>query len=202
VIPVQLTKSIDAKKVKKGDAVVAKVTQDMSNNAGTVLVPKDTKVVGHVTEAQARSKDQKESQLAIAFDQAVMKNGKQMQLPMSIQAIVAPVRQTAQAGGDYGPSATGGAPAGAAPPTGSGRPGSMGSEAPGQNIPESAGSMPPGNQAPAPMPQITGKTQGVIGIPDLQLSQATNGTQGSLVTSEKKNVKLDDGTLLLLRVNP
>src|SRR5258708_6370356 len=90
VLPAQLTKSIDAKKAKKGDEVVAKITQDLRNNAGTVIVPKDTKIVGHVTEAEARSKEQKESQVALAFDHAVMKNGEQMQMPMSIQAIITP----------------------------------------------------------------------------------------------------------------
>jgi len=73
VIPVQLTKTVDAKKVKTGDEVVAKVTVDLKNNAGTVIVPKDTKVVGHITEAQARSKDQKESEVAITFDRVVIR---------------------------------------------------------------------------------------------------------------------------------
>src|SRR5258707_13364477 len=90
VLPVSLTKTIDAKKAKTGDEVVAKVTQDMKTTSGEVLVPKDTKVVGHVTEAQARSKEQKESQVGIIFDRAVMKNGGQVQMPMSLQGILAP----------------------------------------------------------------------------------------------------------------
>ena len=91
----QLAKSIDAKKAKSSDEVIAKVTQDLRNNAGTVVVPKDTKVLGHVTEAQARSKEQKESQVTIAFDHVVLKNGEQVQLPMSIQAIVVPPNRNA-----------------------------------------------------------------------------------------------------------
>jgi hypothetical protein len=59
VIPVQLTKTIDAKKMKTGEEVTAKVTQDMKTTTGEVLVPKDTEVIGHVTAAQARSKEQK-----------------------------------------------------------------------------------------------------------------------------------------------
>jgi len=72
---VLLTKTIDAKKAKKGDEVVAKVTQDMKTTSGEVLVPKDTKVLGRVTKAQARNKEQKESEVAIAFDSAVTKDG-------------------------------------------------------------------------------------------------------------------------------
>src|SRR6202023_3060859 len=78
VIPVLLTRTIDAKKAKTGDEVVAKVTQDLKTNSGEVIVGKDTKVLGHVTEAQAHSKEQKESQVGIAFDRAVEKNGNEM----------------------------------------------------------------------------------------------------------------------------
>src|SRR5579859_3777969 len=85
VIPVQLTKSIDVKKAKSGDEVVARVTQDMKGGNGDVVVPKDAKVMGHVTEAQKRSKEQKESQLGIAFDKLVMKSGGDVNVPMSIQ---------------------------------------------------------------------------------------------------------------------
>ncbi len=90
VIPVSLTKTIDAKKAKTGDEVVAKVTADLKTSSGEMLVPKDTKVVGRVTEAQPRNKEQKESVIGIAFDRAVMKNGSEMQMPMSIQAIIGP----------------------------------------------------------------------------------------------------------------
>src|ERR1700722_17285544 len=75
ILPEQLTKSIDAKKIKTGDQGEAKVTQDMKAGNGEVIVPKDTKIVGRFTGDQARSKEQKESQVAIAFDRAVMKTG-------------------------------------------------------------------------------------------------------------------------------
>src|ERR1700719_1949443 len=90
VLPVSLTKTIDAKKAKTGDEVVARVTQDMKTNSGEVIVAKDTKVVGHVTAAQVRSKEQNESQVRIAFDRAVAKDGREMKMPMSIQAIIGP----------------------------------------------------------------------------------------------------------------
>ena len=73
VIPVELTKTVDAKKAKTGDEVIAKVTQDMKTGTGEVIVAKDTKMIGHVTEAQAHTKEQKQSELGIAFDKAVTK---------------------------------------------------------------------------------------------------------------------------------
>jgi hypothetical protein len=201
VIPVQLTKNINAKKAKKGDEVVAKVMHDLQNNAGAVIVPKDTKVIGHVTEAEARSKEQKESQLAIAFDHAVLKNGEQMQMPMSIQAIIAPPNRnpaSAEQPSGYPSSGTGGAPSSVG-----GTYGSMGrGSPPPSNTSQTSGSAPAdapaGTQA---QPQITGNTKGVVGIPNLKLSATPDPAQGSVVSSEKNNVKLDDGTFLLLRVS-
>ncbi len=120
VIPVQLTKTIDAKKAKAGDEVVAKVTMDMKTNSGEVIVPKDTKVMGHVTEAQARNKEQKESQVGIAFDRAILKDG-EVSMPMSIQAVIAPPTNNANngGGGEQSAPATGGSPASS--PMGGGR---------------------------------------------------------------------------------
>jgi hypothetical protein len=51
-------------------------------------------------------------------------------------------------------------------------------------------------------PPITGNTQGVIGMSDVKLeSGLQNSQQGSLLTSEKNNFKIEKGTFMLLRVN-
>ena len=202
VIPVQLTKTIDAKKIKTGDPVEAKVTQDMKNGNGQLVVPKDTKVIGHVTEAQVRSKEQK-SQVGIAFDHAVLKNGGDEQLPMSIQAIISPTGMNSNAGS--GASDTSNQPA-AAPSGGGtygnsgGRSGMGGGSQPQPSTTSARSDAPNDAQARGQQP-ITGNTQGVVGIPNLKLSTEPNPTQGSLLSSEKNNVKLDSGTVLLLRVN-
>jgi len=203
VIPVQLSKTVDAKKAKSGDEVMAKVTQDMKTNSGDVLVPKDTQVIGHVTEAQERNKEQRESQLGIAFDRAVVK-GDQVQLPMSIQAVIVPPsnRPNGQGAGDQSGAGMAGPGAGNAQ-TAPGRPGMAGSAAQAQqqqNYPQAGGAESTSQQNS--MPEITGKTEGVIGMPDVKLeNSAQNGAQGSLLSSEKNNVKIEKGTMMLLRVN-
>jgi hypothetical protein len=199
VIPVQLTKTIDAKKAKPGDEVVAKVTMDLKTTSGEIMIPKDTKVMGHVTEAQARSKQQKESQVGIAFDRAVLKDG-EVSLPMSIQAVIAPPSSNANSGGggDQTTPASGGAPASS--PMGSGHsPAGAGATQPQPQSPPtgSADAQSPGG----PPPAINGNTQGVVGISNLTLQPAQNPTQGSVLSSEKNNVKVESGTMLLLRVN-
>jgi hypothetical protein len=204
VIPVQLTKTIDAKKAKVGDPVMAMVTMDLKTNSGEVIVPKDTKVVGHVTEAQARTKDQKESQLGIAFDHATLKTG-DVNLPMSIQAVIAPPSNDANnsgGGGGGGP-----APAGttASSPMGNGRNNNSGSAA----QPQSSGSPNAAQgtsteaqqQGGGAHPPINGNTQGVIGISNLKLETGQSATQGSVLSSDKNNVKVESGTMLLLKVS-
>lgn len=197
VIPVELTKTIDAKKAKTGDEVMAKVTQDMKDIGGAVIVAKDTKMVGHVTQAQARTKEQKESEVGITFDKAVSKSG-EMKLPMSIQAIVAPVNSAPGDASGYGQNApatgsgTATSPMGGhnAPMEGSGRPPSPSAVPNGGSDASSGGTRPP----------LTASTQGVIGMPDVKLLAAQDAAQGSVVSSEKNNVKLESGTILLLRV--
>lgn len=206
VIPVQLSKTIDAKKAKTGDEVVATVTQDMKTTSGEVLVPKDTKVIGHVTEAQARNKEQKQSELGIAFDHAVLK-GDQMQLPMSIQAVIAPLSSSNSGANESQPSSAPspsapGAGSSSSPMGGGSRQGGLSGASPSaqQNYPP-GGSSESESQGNA-RPPITGNTQGVIGMSDVKLeSSSQNSQQGSLLTSEKNNVKIEKGTVLLLRVN-
>lgn len=202
VIPVQLTKTIDAKKAKPGDEVVAKVTMDLRSDGGEVVVPKDTKVVGHITEAQARSKEHKESQVGIAFDHAILKSG-DMNLPMSIQAVIAPPSNNANAGGaDPGAPAGGGATA--TSPMGGGRMGAAGGASqaqPSSPAPNSVPTTGTDNQQGNARPPINGHTQGVVGISNLKLEAAQNGAQGSVLSSEKNNVKVESGSMLLLKVS-
>ncbi len=200
VIPVQLTKSIDAKKVKTGDEVEAQVTEDLKAANGETIVPKNTKVIGRVTETQARNKEQKESEISIAFDHAVMKNG-DVSMPMSIQAIIAPSYLT---GGNNSASAEGTAQPSSTPSAtgapGNNRSGGMGAP-PSQSPSAAAEDVPTTNSNKNSRQPITGNTQGVLGIPNLSLSATSDSTHSSVMTSEKNNVKLEGGTLLLLRVN-
>src|SRR5260370_20528704 len=95
-IQAELTKSLDAKKAKAGDEVTAKVTQDVRSN-GQVVIHKGSKLVGHVTEVKARSKEDSESRLGLAFDRAVLKNGEQVVLGAAVQALAPPASAAASA---------------------------------------------------------------------------------------------------------
>ena len=205
VIPAKLTNTVDARKARTGDEVDATVTQDLQAISGEVVVPKDTQVVGHVTEVQTRNKEQKESQVGIAFDHAVMKDGSVASLPMSIQAMIARSNQNsassdAGSGSEGMPTRSpfGGLPSGNT----TGRQGDMGG---GTQPPAATGTVSGpadsgGNDTQARR-VITADTEGVVGFSNYRLSTSGDATQGSVVSSDKNNVKLDSGTLLLLRVN-
>src|SRR5207245_4939351 len=72
IIQAELSKSIDAKKAKQGDQVSAKTIEDVRSN-GKVVIPKGSKLIGHIMEAKASTKEDSNSNLAIAWDKAVLK---------------------------------------------------------------------------------------------------------------------------------
>lgn len=221
----ELTKSIDAKKAKPGDEVTAKLTQD-AKGSGQVVLHKGTKLVGHVTEAQARTKENSESRLGIAFDKAVLKGGQEMAFTGVIQAMAAPVQGSLSATGDdagslgsgmgsgTGSSMGGGRSGGGIAPMGGGGSGpinsTLGSAT--NTVNNTAGSVTNSatgavngsvNQATgvAANGAINSATHGVVGMQGIALNTVnTASAQGSIVSSASRNVKLDTGTQMILQV--
>src|SRR6266849_2437469 len=100
-----LSQPVDAKKNKPGDQVTAKTTE-ATKSEGKVVIPKGSKLVGHVTECKQRSKEEKESALGIVFDKAMLKNGEEIPLNVTIRALAA--AQTAAASSVGGDELSGG----------------------------------------------------------------------------------------------
>jgi len=198
IIPAELAKSIDAKKAKSGDQVIAKTTIDLRSKDGSTVIPKGAKVLGHITDAKARGKDEPGSMIAVAFDKVEMKGGRDLQFNAGIQAIGKPEQNAAAYSGGGSPmSESGGMPTGGgaqggvggaktggmgAPPSGSGYPG---------NAPAQSGAPPSAGAGP-----LSPSSQGVIGMPELSLQDSA---QGSVISSNRGNVHLDSGTQLILR---
>ena len=211
VVGAELSKGIDAKKAKVGQEVVAKALADLRDTNGNLVIPRGAKLVGHVTQVQAASKEQPQSSLGIIFDKAEAKHGKEAKeigMHAGIQALAKP-EPPAMAQGQE-PEGTGGAGGG---PMGGGQPsmggggrnsGAMGGAAPRQQGPigdMGGGGNAPTNQPPGSSgPGINANSHGVIGIPNLTLSPQASPTEGSVISSSRGNVKLDSGTMLVLRV--
>lgn len=212
VIGAELTKSVDAKKAKVGQPVTAKSLADLRDTSGNVVVSRGAKLLGHVTEVKPATKQEPQSTLGIIFDKVENKHGKQTQeiaMHAAIQALAkpqpSPMMQEEEPGPSGGP---GGASSGQAGTMGGSRPGmgtgNAGGPGPGAAPPRQGGDMGgapmDGQQQQGGAPAINANSHGVIGIPNLTLSPQASPTEGSILTSARGNVKLDGGTLLVLRV--
>ena len=77
VLSVELSKSLDAKKSKANAKIEAKTATDLLVH-GQIVVPRNTKIIGHVTEAKAHSKASPGSLLGITFERMLVKGGREM----------------------------------------------------------------------------------------------------------------------------
>lgn len=213
----QLDQTVDSKKAKPGDAVTAKTVDAIRANGKTIL-PKGTKLVGHVTKATAKSKGDAESMLAVQFDHAILKGGQEIPLQASVQALAAAQSVTsATVGGDdlqpAGPTGgggggrAGGAVGGATNAAGSAVGGAASTV--GRTAGEATGAVNStvGGAANASRGgtglgaggQLVATSRGVFGLEGLALgANASNSEEGSVITSTGKNVHLDSGTRMLL----
>jgi hypothetical protein len=222
-----LNAPIDSKKAKPGDPVTAHTTEPAKSDGKTVM-PKGTKLMGHVTQASARSNGESESALGIVFDKAILKNGQEIPLNAGIQALASGRSAASAAGPDLdtfggaGASAAGSGMAGGrsalggVTSTAGGAAGAVTHTA--ANVGTTAGGAlnsttnAAGNAAGSvngvaggaagglnTAGQLTSGSHGVFGLNGLNLnSAASNSSQGSIITSAGKNVHLDSGTQMLL----
>ncbi|HEY6946608.1 MAG TPA: hypothetical protein VI431_15825 [Candidatus Acidoferrum sp.] len=218
-----LSSPVDSKKCRPGDTVNARTTETIKSEGKTVI-PKGSKLVGHVTQASARAKGEAESTLGIVFDKAILKNGQEIPLSVAIQALASAEGSASAAGADLDAMGSmGGSAASSGMAGGRGGLGGVTSAAGGAvgtvtntaaNVGGTAGravnstTNAAGSVAGASSGaigglnaagQLTSNSQGVFGLNGLNLNAAaSNATQGSVITSGGKNVHLDSGTRMLL----
>ena len=82
----ELVSKLDSKSAKQGDSVVVKTNQDLKFPGGAEI-PKGSKLIGHVTNAQASGDGKANSQIAIQFDRAELKGGQDMAIESVIQSL-------------------------------------------------------------------------------------------------------------------
>ena len=169
---------------------------------GKVVIPRNTKIEGHITSAKPHTKDSPDSQLGIAFDRILMKNAGELPMQAAIQAIAPPVRMDNSAAATV-------APTGSAPKsqpsgnTGSGNmgPGNMGSANSAATAPSSAGQSPamgtPDAASAGPSGILTLEAKGAV---DMKGANLTSAKEANVIASSRQNVKLDGGTQMMLRV--
>lgn len=219
----ELSSPVDSKKCKLGDAVNGKTTEAVKSEGKTVI-PRGSKLVGHVTQASARAKGEAESSLGIVFDKAILKHGEEIPLNVTIQALASAQSSASAAGSEMDTmGGLSGSAAGSGMAGGRGAIGGVTSAAGGAvgtvtntaaNVGGAAGGAvnstanAAGNVAGASQGavgglnaagQLTSNSQGVFGLNGLNLNAAaSSATQGTVITSAGKNVHLDNGTRMLL----
>lgn len=198
-VRVSLQKPLDSHKDKPGDPVIAKSVENVKSDGRTVL-PRGTKIIGHLTAVRPHSKEEPQAVLAIIFDHAVLKKGEEVPLRLVIQA-VAPGQQNeiptmsmtpataAGSGGGFGP-VTGPLTAGPNSDPHAGTPGHVAS-------PESPEQSPEDNISARG--ELTPTCHGVLRIDGVALAREDLAL-GSIIFSQKRNIQLDIGTQMMLRV--
>lgn len=196
IIPVEMSKSLDAKKAKIGDAVEARVPADVLSK-GKIVVPRDSRIVGHITDVKAHSKESPDSRIGIAFDRLLVKKAGEVPLRVTLQAVARPLQlvdspaHMNEGAGLPGAasSSAGGSGVGASMPTRS---------------QERVAAIPLGGAAgadtdtppPTTMAPLGPTSKGVVGMKGISL---TLSGQGAVISSQTENVRLESGTQMNLR---
>jgi hypothetical protein len=180
ILYAELTKTVDAKKAKVGDPVSAILMADVLAH-GKIVARHDSKLVGHVTEVQAHSKDTPESRLGIVFDKVITKQGEIpfQSLLLAVRPADRPVLEVPSAPPPMRDS--GGGP----------MPSPQGSNAPHRVSPSLGGG--PMRSHDREIAQ-TGPTD----VDGLSLDSPANGPQA--IVSKQRTVKLESGMKIELRV--
>jgi hypothetical protein len=222
---VELSNGLKAKKLKVGDKVKAEVSQDIVSH-GKVIIPVETKLVGHVTEVSPKDSTHPESRLGIVFDRILLKHFRDIDFEAVVQAVAQPVIRHSRVDEPsqmLPPSMIGGGMRDNSSPVPTGRGGSSSQnrtvtsggaassasmtqfqapitvkESPSTHA-ESAGALLA--VASNGKPMSVGMPQGVFGLKGLSLTtEPSAGTPGPVIVSNTDNVKLDEGTQILLHV--
>jgi hypothetical protein len=195
-LSVELSKSLDAKKVKANDRVEARTATDLLAH-GQIVVPRNTKIVGHVTEAKARSKASPDSMIGISFDRMLLRDGREVPLQLTVQAIARPLQFSTPEG--TVPRAD--RPGGVAMPGQRGPLGDASTQGPPSSYPGDLAPMPdpmgPNRTSDSTVVPLSPTSKGVVGLKGLSLE--TSGPT-AVLSSNTGNVHLEAGTQMILRV--
>ncbi len=190
-IVAELAKSVDAKKAKTDDKIEAKLTMDVLSH-GAIVIPRGTKISGHVIDARARTKQAPQSMVEIAFDRIVLKDGREIPLKATIQAVGAPMLTSAP-GNEDASDLDLARQTESRPPPGPQEWKSI------SRTPSPASIRAANSAGGAEEPPDRGgpHRQHVVRMKGIALS---NTAQGSAISSTSENVHLSRGTQLVLRV--
>lgn len=214
--PVQgeLEKKLDSKNAKAGDAVVVKTTKKAAIADG-VVIPKGSRILGHVVNVLPHSKANENAQVTLEFDQAQLKGGQTLPIRTVLQSVAPAQMNVTPTDTLNAPSAmsTPGPSTGSAPGAAGSAPAGGMRATPAETTPvTTAGSSAPSGSAQtggAPQAGTVVARQGNVAIkttaiPGVLIEANVNGlpfsnASGALLGA-RQNVHLDGGTEVVLAV--
>ena len=96
-----LTKSLELKSATVGQELTLRTLGDVAVN-GQVVIPRDSKILGRVTQVTAKGKDGLQSAMAVVIEKAVKKDGAEINLQAIIAAVAAPKDSSLPSDPTYG----------------------------------------------------------------------------------------------------
>jgi hypothetical protein len=224
----ELVGNLDAETARSGDSI-AVTTKENVRTADGMIIPKGSRLIGHVTEVEAHGSGHADSILSIAFDRAELKSGQSLAIHSVIQSVAPPTSEIAAASIDSDDSV--GAPMGRA--VGSGGPVAGASRAGGSGLVANTVFSPAsttggaasnlgstadrtvrttGNLAGNTAASVDSGVHGTAGavnslsahataVPGVRLEGSAFGSTSGTFSSSKKNVHLDSGTQMVLAIS-
>ena len=200
-----LAEPLDTRRAKAGDVVTTVLAEDV-NYEQSVVLPKGTKVIGHIVRTTSGGHGRAGSALFIQFDKAVLGNGEEALVNAGIQALAASSVTPAPIEGDALP--------GKPEPNDTLEPvqeGPLGVASP--QVVSTIYDAPTRRFRDPLSPLLQGEinsdglftpeSKGAFGRPDVKIYTPTSeGSHGTVLLSTKKQMHLDSGTRLLLVVQP
>ncbi|MDQ6651190.1 MAG: hypothetical protein M3Y84_00425 [Acidobacteriota bacterium] len=189
---------MEAKRVTVGQEFVLKTVSNVVVD-GELVIPKHTRVVGHVTETATKGKDQSQSELWLVIDKAVRKDGTEIPLQAIIAAIASPQNSSLTDDPAYGMMHSNEPTQSSAKPASS----TSGGALPAASKAESTAAVATANLKGRMEERVTldENSQGTAGYDDLSLSwHLMVPPPITVFASKRKNIQLRTGTQMLLRM--
>ena len=195
-----LTSSLESRSATAGQEFTLKTISDVMVD-GQLIIPKGSRVLGFVTEAVTKGKDQSQSELWLVIEKAVRSDGSEVPLQAIIAALAAPENNSLSEDPTYGMmhsnQPTQRINAASAASSGSGLPAaSKASSTAAVATANLKGTMDKSSV-------LDENSQGAIGYDDFSIAwHLITPPPITVISSKGKNVKLKSGTQMLLRMAP
>jgi hypothetical protein len=217
----KLLDTLDARRNKPGDKFTAETTETVRYGR-SVILPRGTIIEGHVVRKSISTHGPDRAALFLQFDKAILKNGQETVMNAGIQAMaVGPTPsaaiETASAGDDPdadAPVRNDSADLNRAQPLDAnlstdGAPKNVVAVSREQGDSNTTSTQPPAVELPLTQGAftkrglLTSDSKGALGAPDIRIyTPLSEGSDGTVMMSTRKNVHLEHGTRLLIVIQP